>query len=473
MPIGSTANRGLEIGRRALQAQQVGLNVTGNNIANANTPGFSRRQVNLANAMSGTNGVGSGVDATAVVRQRSQFLDAQARVQQQVLGYWESMEQTLGNLEAIFNESAGAGASESGTVSSEESGTGLSGSLNRFWNTWQDLANQPESGSARAAVSQEADHLTATFHQADAQLKDARSQLDAEVQEIVDQVNQLADQLAQVNAQIPRARFGQGGAADLEDQRDQLLEGLSQLVDTTVSEGENGQVTVRLGDHDLVAGDRTVQLQVRRLAQDGLTANRVFFADDHTQATVREGRLRGVMAARDEVIPGLQGRLDEVAAGLVEEVNRLHRAGYGLDGSTGVNFFAPEKTTAGTIAVDQAILADPKRIAASGDGNEGDNTTALGISALRHQRILDDGNATVEGFYRELLGSVGARSKEAQTMAENHRLFATQIDNRRQSVQGVSLNDEAAQLVLFQRAYQAAARTVSVIDKLMEVTINM
>jgi flagellar hook-associated protein 1 FlgK len=159
---------------------------------------------------------------------------------------------------------------------------------------------------------------------------------------------------------------------------------------------------------------------------------------------------------------------------MVEEVNRLHRTGTGATGATAIDFFDNAKTSASNIVLDGRIIADLNNIAASQDGNEGDNGIALAISAMRNASDLAGlrGN-TVEGFFFTLLGEVGSRSKEAQTMAENHRLFASQIDNRRQSIQGVSLNDEAAKLVLFQRAYQAAARTVSIMNDLMEITINL
>lgn len=474
MAITSTASHGLEISRRALHAQQVGLNTTGHNIANANTPGFSRRQVSLENAVSRVNaGIGNGADAATVVRQRSHFADAQMRVQQQVLGRWDALARGMRSVEMIFNEPAGAGSSEAGTIFNEPSGVGLSGSFSRFWNAWQDLANVPESGAARAAVRQEADFLTTSMRQYHAQLRDTRLDLDNEVLEIVHDINELVDQLAAVNVEIPRARFDEGVAGDLEDQRDRLVEELSTLADISITERENGQVMVLLSGHNLVEGEHVVHLRVRQLSQDGATASQVVFEGDHTLALVREGRLRGVMEVRDEVIPGLMARLDEMAAGMVEEVNRLHRGGYGRDGSTGKNFFDPEKAAANSIVLDDAILEDINNIAASADGNSGDNGMALAISGLRNKRILAGDAATIEDFYYELLGEVGARSKEAQSMAENNRLFAQQIENRRQSVQGVSLNDEAAQLVLFQRAYQAAARTVSIIDELMEITINI
>lgn len=474
MAITTATQQSVEIGRRALHAQQAGLNVTSHNVANANTPGFSRRQVNLEHVVSGANGsVGVGVDAASVTRARSTFVDAQARVQQQVLGYWEELESKLSGLEAVFTEPAGAGASETGTVFNEASGMGLSGSLSRFWNAWQDLANSPESGSARAVVRQEGEYLSTSLRQYAVQLQGSRTQLDEEVRGAVGEVNEILDQLGQLNAQIPRARASANGAADLEDQRDLLVDKLSALADVAVSEKENGQLTVLLGGRNLVEDDHVVHLQVRQLAGDGMTTSQVVYSDDRTPAVVGEGRLRGLVEVRDEVIPGMLGRLDELAAGLVTEINRAHRAGYGRDGSTGIDFFDPAKRSAANVTLDQAVVDDLNNIAASGDGSPGDNGSALALAGLRNARILAGGTETVEGFYTGMLGELGTRSQEAQTMAGNHRLFAQQIENRRQSVQGVSLNDEAAQLVLFQRAYQAAARTVSVIDDLLEVTINM
>jgi len=201
MAITSSASHGIEIGRRALQAQQASLNATGHNIANVNTPGFSRRQVRLENAISsGQNGIGSGVDLEGVARQRSRFIDAQMRVQQQVLGRWEVLESAIGTIEAVFNEPAGAGSSEAGTIFNEPSGLGLSGSFSRFWNAWQDLANVPESGAARAVVRQEADFMVTTLHQYHDKLRDARNGMDADVMDEVSDINEMLDQLADINS---------------------------------------------------------------------------------------------------------------------------------------------------------------------------------------------------------------------------------------------------------------------------------
>ena len=469
-----SAAHSIETGRRALQAQQTAIQVASHNIANVNTPGFSRRRAEIVNADSGVpGGIGSGADVANVVRLRSAFLDAQFRVEQQVRGRWEAVESALMGIEAIFNEPAGAGSSEAGTIFNESSGLGLSGSLSRFWNAWQDLANVPESGAARAAVRQEADFLSTTLHQQKQQLNDTRVGLDDEIVREVGEINAILEQLVVLNGEIPRSNFDGGTAGDLEDRRDRLIEQLSEKVDITLIAGNNGQVSVLLSGHNLLQATSSVQLAVRTITQDDFPTSTAFFTDDGSLAPIREGRLRGLMEVRDQTLPDLMQRLDTLASSLVDEINRVHRAGTGFDGVGGRNFFDPTNTAASNITVSTDIREDLNRIAASGDGNTGDNGAALAISGLRNARVLGSGTETIEAFFFTLLGEVGARSKEAQTMAENHRLFTTQIENRRQAFQGVSLNDEAAQLILFQRAYQAAARTVSVVDELMEITIGL
>ena len=474
MAITTSTNNGIEIGRRALQAQQTALQVTGHNIANVNTPGFSRRRVELANAASGVpGGVGSGADAVAVERMRSRFLDAQIRVESQVLGRWEAVERALTGIEGIFNAPAGAGSSEAGTVFNEPSGMGLTGSLNRFWNAWQDVANVPEGGAARASVRQEAQFLVTTLQQVHQQLSDTRVGLDQEIVGEVGEINRIADQLAALNSEIPLSNIDGGTAGDLEDQRDRLIEELAERVDITVIENDSGAVSVLLSGHNLVQAGSAIHLEVRTLAQNDFPASTLFFSDDGSLAPIQDGKLKGLLEVRDNILPDYLARLDELAAVLVDEVNALHRVGFGPTGSTGIDFFDTTKTDASNIALDDRILDDLNNISASMDGNSGDNGTALAIAGLRNGRLLETGTSTIDEFFGTLLGEVGARSKEAQTMAASHRLFATQIENRRQSARGVSLNDEAAQLVLFQRAYQAAARTVSIIDDLMEVTIGL
>ncbi len=474
MAITSTANHGLEIGRRALQAQQVAINTTGHNIANANTPGYSRRRVNLESAVSGTlGGIGTGADAASIERQRNAFVDAQVLVQNQVLGKWEALETTLKGIEALFNEPAGPGPSEAGAVFDQSSGIGVSGSLSRFWNAWQDLANAPDNGAARAVVRQEGQILTSTVNSLQAQLTESRLQLDRQIRDAVAAINDLLDRVAGLNTQIAARQFDASGSGDLQDQRDRLVEQLAEHMDLSAMKREDGQVSLMVRGHDVLTGDRMVHLHVRGNAPGDAGISTVYFSDSRTPVQLRGGRLGGLLEVRDDVVPDLLRGLDDIAYTLTREVNDIHRNAYGLNGTTGIDFFAADGTTASGFALDQAILDDLDHVAVSGDGHAGDNAAALAISQLRDRRLLAGGTVTPERYYTQLLGELGTRSQAAQTMASNHRLYAQELENRRQSIQGVSLNDEAAQLVMFQHAYQAAARSVSMIDTLMQVVLNI
>ena len=472
----SLISQGLEVGRRALHAQQLGLNVTGHNIANVNTPGFSRRRVDLSlvtSEISPLGDIGAGVEVLDVLRQQSHFMNAQVRLENQILGRWEFLEQAMSEIEGIFNEMGGAGASEAGAVFSEPSGTGISGSLNRFWNAWQDLAGDPEGGAARAAVRAEGDALVTSFHQLADHFSELRAQLDAEVVSLADEVNALAERIVDLNRSIPTAKADGGTAGDLEDQRDVLIEELSKIVEVEVVERENGHVLVSVGGHHLVDGLEQTTVVVNRVVGPYGDRGIPVFEDDRIPVQVSDGKLGGLLEIRDEVILDTRERLDNLAGTLVEFVNELHRGGFGRDGSTDKDFFDPDGTGARAIALSQDIRDDLDNIAASADGNPGDNEVALNMANLRQSSLMADRSMTFEDFYLTLLGDMGSRAREASTMAENHRLLSMQLENRRQNVQGVSLNEEATNMIVFQRAYQAAARVVTIIDQLLETTINI
>lgn len=591
----------LEVARRALVAQQLGLKVTGNNIANVNTPGFSRKRTEMVTAVNldeQFGHVGTGVDVPGILRTRDIFLDNQVRSQTQAVGKWESLEKALKTLEANFTETAGAGASETGSIFNEAAGTGLAGALSRFWNSWQDLANDPESGPPRAALRQEADNLAQSFHLLSDRMARLREDFDAEVPPTLEQVNGLTDEIASLNQSI----FGlpEGMSADLRDKRDSALDALAALMDIRVAQRGDGTVSVSAGDgKSLVDGVKATRLTLRPIFDGTSSVSRIVTENDESPVTIREGELGGLMEVRDNLIPGYQDALDALAGALVTEVNNIHRRGMGRTGSVNTAFFDPAGTTASTIEISAAVKADLDTIAASADGNPGDNQIALDISALRNDRLLGagalsigsvrntetltgnqisasttfdlisganvnnnplindtitiggtkhDGTAvtgtftianaatttiqqlldqiesvlglavgtvtvnpqgaievhdvqsgrsrlsltltehnegggsldfgtfgtkTINNAYFEMVGDIGARTKEATTMAKNSRLLVNQLEERRQSVQGVDLNEETTQLIMYQRAYQAAARTMSVINDLMDETLNL
>ena len=470
----STLSGAIEIGRTALRAQQIVINVTGDNIANVNTPGFSRRQAKLQTAPP-VGGLGTGVKVADVTRARDQLLDAQVRFENGLFGRLESMDGTFRTVEGIFSELAGSSATEAGAVFSQSSGVGLSGSLSRFLNAFQDLANNPESGSARSVIREEAQLLTRTFHRLDSQMTGLRLELESEFQRQVDRANTLMGEIATLNARIPAERFAGGGSsASLEDTRSNLVDELSKILDISAREEENGAMTVTAGGSiALVRGIAVNSLGTQAEVVGDALVSKLTLAATGERITFNSGSLRGIEEMRDTRALEYMGDLDGLASTLVLEVNRLHSTGFGLNGASGTDLFDAAGTTAQTIEVSPAIVENLDLIAAASDNSVGNNRVALQISDLRLGRLFDGGTKTMEEFYSDLIGRIGSQAQQTYSNLESQRVISEQLSNRRDNVRGVSLNEEAANLILFQRAFQAAARIVTSVDEMMQTVLVM
>ena len=478
----ATLTSALEIGKSALNAQQIGLNVTGNNIANVNTPGYARKTPNLVVSPTVAE-LGTGVTVASLIRANDLFLDTQFRYEVANVGRIEAVEQAMTTVEAIFTEMAGGGATEPGAVFNQPGGAALSGAFSRFFNAFQDLANNPESDAARAAVREEAVFLTVQFHRMDDQLSALRTDLEGEFQDTVDEANELTRNIANVNAKIIASkRDPDDVAGDLEDERDRLIDDLSRLVNLRVREESDGTFTLTTsGGVLLVSRALSNDLATRTVVREGAVVSDLSLASTGQAVSPTSGRLSGLAAARDERIPSYQSSLNLLAETLVTEVNTVHAAGFGLDGSSGNLFFDATRTTAREIAISDAVLSDLDKIAAAGpidaspftSAGPGDGSNALALSDIRLEKVLGGGTQTIEEFYSDLVGLVGAEAKEVLSDAGTQRLVMEQIETRRENVRGVSLNEEATNLILFQRAYQAAARIVTIVDEMMQSVLDM
>ena len=451
---------GLEIARRALFTHQAGLNTTGHNIANANTPGFSRQQIELEASMptsSPEGQFGTGVNLVRVRRLRDAFLDTQFRHENQSFGRGEILEQTLEHVEVILDE---------------PSEWGLSDALGRFWESFEELANQPENTAARVNLKEQTSALTAHFIQLDSQLRTLRRNVDDTIRKKIDQINEIASGIARLNEVIAGAELNGTSANDLRDRQDLLLDRLSKIVDIQTFDQSNGSVTVKIGSLELVEHNEVNRLLVDPFTDDGMSLAGIVFEQGRIPAAIQDGELKGLLEARDDVIPTQLEGLNTLAAALVRSVNELHRGGYGLDGSTGLDFFNPDGVTARTIALSSQIAADGNKIAASSDGSAGDNGNALAIGALRFERSLNGGGATFDDYYNSMVGTLGIQSREAQNARKSQELLINQLDNRRESVKGVSIDEEVTNLIRYQHAYQAAARIITVMDEALDLIIN-
>jgi flagellar hook-associated protein 1 FlgK len=453
-------NVGLEIGRRALLAQQYSLNTTGHNIANVNTPGFTRQQVMMVTTLpfSRPDGnLGTGVKVETVRRIRSYFLDDQYRQESQRLARWQTLSQSWGQVENIFIE---------------PSDTGFSALLDEFWNSWQDLANNPDSTAARSSVREQAKLLVNSFHHFHNQLVEFQTSLDDDIQKCVDYINNVGHQLAALNEEIATAELTGQPANDLRDRRDLLIDELSEYINVDIMEQPSGTYTVLLGGMALVDGTSVLELTTDINTEGSATVHNVMFATSTAKPEIVNGKLAGFIEARDEIVAVRLEELDELALAFVQKINAVHSEGYTINGVTGVNFFDSNTTGAQDIELDELILNDERYIAVSTNGELGDNSNALRITALRHELFLKNGTSTFGDYYSAMVGTIGIRSKEAQNMAENQEALVFHISDNRQALEGVSLDEELTNMIKYEHAYAAAARVITAMDEALYTVIH-
>ena len=366
---------GLDTAVKALRAHQLAVDVASHNIANAQTPGFSRQRVLLRPI--GIDGsdhftrdnllgrAGMGVDAKDVNRIRDTFLDFQARQGISSQGQYAALATPMSNAEVVFND---------------PSDDGISALLAKFWAAWHDVVNGPESSPARTALVHPTTTFTLRLQTAHSQLEQQRQDLNHTVRGIGEEINAKATEIAALNLQIKQVELNGDMANDLRDRRDVLLDGLSSLGNISYAEDESGSMSVYLGTHELVFGTsaRTVNA-VDDPSNPGMVT--LQFAIDNDEVSVGSGQLRGVLDARDVALPDLIAKLNNFATGLMNSVNSVHQAGYGLDNATGLAFFTG--TDASDIAVNAAISGSPQSIATStGPGQPGNPGNALAIANL-------------------------------------------------------------------------------------------
>ncbi|HEX3032838.1 MAG TPA: flagellar hook-associated protein FlgK [Bacillota bacterium] len=483
---------GLEIGRSALQTQQKALDVTGHNIANANTPGFSRQEAVLAarnpftvpgyNRPTTPGQVGTGVQVEQIRRIRDSFVDAQVRTENKNLGYWTAKQDALTKVEVIINE---------------PSDSSLRSVLDQFWESWQELSKDPESLSVRSVVRQRGIAVAETINHMDQLYSELQYDLNDNIKTKIQDINSIANQIAEINKQILPIEAQGDKANDLRDRRDLLVDKLSQLADVNVWEDGLGQLNVTLGGWSMVRGSKVSLMDtVNDPLNEGYV--NVVWADDTSQAVnLAAGELKGLLEARGSwdatagevvgIIPAMRKGLNEIAKNIVDTVNAEHSVGYDLDGNTGNNFFKPfdvtwppvGKTYAQCITVDQEILDGLGAIAAGSLAPApapivGDGANALAIAQLKQAKTmaLAVGMGTVDDYYRSQIGKLGVDSQEAQRMVDNQQSLVDMLENQRQAVAGVSLDEEMTNMIKFQKGYEAAARVITVMDEMLDKIIN-
>ena len=454
---------GLEIGKRALMSSQLAINTTGHNMANVNTPGFSRQRVSVTTAYPAQTmwgKAGTGVEINGVEHIRDQFLTGQYRDENASLGSWEYREKNMMTIESFFNE---------------PTENGLGHTLDEFWVSWENLAGADASNPAlRTEVLSRAEVLTNRFHQLDRQLHDLRQNIDLEIRNQVLDLNEIGRQIADLNRQISLQELGSQKANDLRDRRDHLVDELSKFVDVSVMDKSNGTATVLIGSMAFVDGDDYLKLDTEITSNNGISTTNIVWEGTSMEVRFRDGEMAAMIAARDVDVLKYEGYLDSLAKTIVESVNQVHRTGYGLDDQTGRDFFDSRYIDAEHISISGDVLDQPNCIgAAAAAGTPGDGSIAQQIAdTMKYSRIMDNNTATISEFYGGIVGRIGIATQEATNYKDNYGMLVQQIENQRQSVQGVSMDEEMINLVKFQNAYDAAARVITTMDQALETLIH-
>lgn len=474
---------GFNTALRGMQAQQRGIYTTSHNIANANTEGYTRQQVVLAAtpaypvpAMNRPGGqgwqIGTGVDSQETRRLRDEFLDTQIRRETGSLGQWQQIQDVLQQVEVVFNE---------------PSDTGLSTLMSQFWASWQELSKHAESSPVRTTVVETASALAEAFNHSYQQLTTIQGDIDQTIELKVKEVNSLAQQIADLNGQIKNIVAAGDQPNDLMDQRDLLLDRLSKIIDfsveknmVTVNDEEiaDGQIKIKLGDQYLVNVDGTDGSIVNIVAAgtDDANKGKIFWEDSGDEIVPANGEIKGLQKAREDVQAYLTN-LNTLAGELAAVINEQHILGKDLTGASGEDFFVigdnSDTITAANIQVNSKIMADVSKIAAAAkDGGPGDGSNALAIAQLQHKLIENLDNTTFDDYYKNFTAKLGVDAHEATRMTTNQGVLVDQLTNRKESISGVSLDEEMANMLQYQRAYEASARMITTLDSMLDKIIN-
>lgn len=499
---------GLEMAKQALFAQQSALYTTGHNIANANTDGYTRQRVNFETAspfpaasrnrpeLPGQ--MGTGVQIDVVQRLRDRFLDMQYRSEQSKSGYWDTQNQSLQRLESVLNE---------------PSESGLKHTMNQFWQSLQDLSVNPENSGARSVVTGRGEAVTDTFRYLSNTIQSLRTDQDVQMDVTVKKTNSLLKQINDINEKIKTIEPHGYVANDLYDDRDRLIDELSEIVSIQVThkssgggapDTADGVVTIQLADQKgnpfnppvtLVNGDQGEFNSIQYTSNEkGVTAIQV---ENHKPIEAHQfiqsvGSLAGHIETygyeKDGTVygsyPKIIEQLDELAAELASKFNQVHEEGYGLDGSEGLPFFVAGDgggpITAENIQINQEILDNPDKIAASDTAPTTDDdgeiiATGNGLNAIQLSHVFDKPfgeDESINAFYESIIGDLGVAAQEAKRMAGNTEVLRNQVNNQRLSMSAVSLDEEMSNMIQFQHAYNAAARSMTAMDELLDKIIN-
>lgn len=467
---------GIEIAKRALQAQQRSLDVVGHNVANANTPGYSRQVAVHTSSQPypvpqlthnpSIGMIGTGVEISQISRMRDEFVEMRLRQENHNLGYWQSLSDGLEQIELIFNE---------------PSENGIHHALDMYWDSLQELSRNPESEAERVVVLQTAEALAESIRHTRTQLGKQRDNMNVVAAVKVEEINALAQQIADLNAKIGKVAVAGYQPNDLLDQRDELLQRLSQITNIEIVEDASRQITVSISGATLVDRNRTYKLETAKSLDAGYEQVSIYWEGAKSPAEITGGELHGVLVFRDgsETVHGVQNYIEQLnkwTTSLIDTINQIHQQGIDLNSEMGKDFFVVIGDSDDPSLNIRVNITDPSQLAASnaiieGQVVRGNGAIALQLASLRHTSFGEN-TPTLNDSFNAILSSLGVRAKEAKVMVANGNVVGDHLQRLRESVSGVSLDEEMADMIRFQHAYAAAARVMTAMDEALDTLIN-
>jgi flagellar hook-associated protein 1 len=462
---------GLNTALTSLYAQRRGLDVTGQNISNANTEGYTRQRVRMAANQGGVNpgvystvdAAGNGVRVAGVDRNRSQYVEERGRTEHGNAAYLTNQSSTYHAIEDVF---------------AEPSDTALQARMHDMWDAWNDVSNNFQDPSTRSALIERATTVATSLNDAHASLNNQFVANTNQMGTYVDQVNTLASNIAQMNNKIVVAKQAGLEPNELMDQRDNSIMQLAELAGASTIEQPNGAMNVYLGNGPLVSGfdARKVQLSGPTSLDSVSSTTPVALQWTDTGTSITAGGTMGSMVdAMNTILPSISGQIDNVAKTLADTVNAVHSSGYSSDGTTGQDFFAGDSSGTITAATIKVAISDPAKVAfSSGNPVSADPTTAGTINNDIADKLSDIGASGTgpDQTYQQMIGQLGVAAQASSRRSDIQNSVRDQVDTERGAESGVNLDEEMTNLLTYQRGYEAASRVLTTIDSMLDQLIN-
>ena len=452
----SSLNASLATALSGLIAEQGAIQATTNNVSNVNPPGYSRQEAVLVASdpvVIDPLTFGTGVTLQSVDSIRDPILESRIQQETQTQGQYSSLAAALQQTQIDFTDNTGD----------------IGSAISSFFDSVNQLSTNPADLSLRQGTLTAAGNLATSFNTTANNLTQQRTNLDLSVVQTVSQINQFSQQIARLNGLVANLQNVGQNAGTFIDQRTQLIDQLSALTDVSVIPSDNTLTLTTANGIPLVTGQQSFQLQTQT---NSAGLHDVYSQGTNITNTITSGQLGGTLQARDQQIPGIQAQLDTLASGIGNAVNTVQAGGFDLNGVAGTNLFTPPPVAGvGAAASLSVALTNPGLIAASSDGSAGSNGNAEVLYALRNQAVVSSQSPT--DYYSGIVFNVGNDTANANAEQTASALVLRQLNDQRASISGVSLDQEAANLVRYQQAYSASAQVISAINSMMQTVINM